>query len=294
MHLVSGRIVLRFGANLPMADPHEALKKAHDLTGTNIGRFTVGTRLGMGGMGQVYRAEDTTLKRVVAIKRLAPQFQFDSRDRERFLKEAQRASALNHPNVAAIYEVLQERGEILLVMEYVEGVTLRQRMRKPVSIEEFLEIAVQCVEGLVAAHEKRIVHGDIKPENIMLTASQRVKILDFGVAKRFTTTDSTDVTESLASMTASRPATINHDLRVLRRMMRLAERKQLIARNPFVQVEFLKQSAPRPPHIVTFEEEERILTVAAPYMRVLVVLILETGMRSHREALALRWDGTGM
>jgi len=86
------------------------------------------------------------------------------------------------------------------------------------------------------------------------------------------------------------PATINHDLRVLRRMMRLAERKQLIARNPFVQVEFLKQCAPRPPHIVTFEEEERILTVAAPYMRVLVVLILETGMRSHREALALRWD----
>jgi integrase len=73
-------------------------------------------------------------------------------------------------------------------------------------------------------------------------------------------------------------------------MMRLAERKQLIVRNPFVQVEFLKQSAPRPPHIVTFEEEERILAVADPYMRVLVVLILETGMRSHREALALRWD----
>jgi integrase len=86
------------------------------------------------------------------------------------------------------------------------------------------------------------------------------------------------------------PATINHDLRVLRRMMRLAERKQLIARNPFVQVEFLKQRHPRQPHIVTFEEEERILAVAVPYIRVLVVLILETGMRSHREALALRWD----
>ena len=86
------------------------------------------------------------------------------------------------------------------------------------------------------------------------------------------------------------PATINHDLRVLRRMMRLAERKQFIARNPFAQVDFLKQRNPRQPHIVTFEEEEEILSVAVPYIRLLVVLILETGMRSHKEALALRWD----
>jgi len=86
------------------------------------------------------------------------------------------------------------------------------------------------------------------------------------------------------------PATINHDLRVLRRMMRVAERKQLIVRNPFVQVDFLKQRSPREPHIVTFEEEEIILSVAVPYIRLLVVLILETGMRSHKEALPLRWD----
>src|ERR1700722_254301 len=86
------------------------------------------------------------------------------------------------------------------------------------------------------------------------------------------------------------PATINHDLRVLRRIMRLAERKQLIARSPFVQVDFLKQSNPRQPHIVSFKEEEKILSVAVPYIRVLVVLILETGMRSHKEALPLRWD----
>jgi len=86
------------------------------------------------------------------------------------------------------------------------------------------------------------------------------------------------------------PATINHDLRVLRRMMRLAERKQLIGRNPFVAVEFLKQRHPSVPHIVTFDEEEKILLAAAPHIRVLVILILETGMRSHREALALRWD----
>jgi integrase len=86
------------------------------------------------------------------------------------------------------------------------------------------------------------------------------------------------------------PATINHDLRVLRRMMRLAERKRLISRNPFLEVDFLKQKNPRHPHILTFEEEEKILAVAAPFLRVLVVLILETGMRSHREALALRWE----
>jgi eukaryotic-like serine/threonine-protein kinase len=190
-----------------MVDPSEAtseaLNKAHDLTGTNVGRFTVGSRLGTGGMGDVYRAEDTTLKRVVAIKRLLPQSQYDSRDRERFLKEAQRASALNHPNVAVIYEVLQEQGEIFLVMEYVEGVTLRQRMRTPISVEEFLDIAVQCVEGLVSAHDKHFVHGDIKPENIMLTTAQRVKILDFGVAKRFTSAGSTDVTANLTSISAS-------------------------------------------------------------------------------------------
>lgn len=86
------------------------------------------------------------------------------------------------------------------------------------------------------------------------------------------------------------PATINHDLRVLRRMVRLAERKQLIARNPFLQVDFLRQRNPREPHIVTFEEEERILSVAEPYIRLLVVLILETGMRSHKEALSLLWE----
>lgn len=86
------------------------------------------------------------------------------------------------------------------------------------------------------------------------------------------------------------PATINHDLRVLRRMMRLAERKRLISRNPFLEVDFLKQKNPRQPHILTFEEEDNILAVAPPFLRTLIVLILETGMRSHREALTLRWE----
>jgi serine/threonine protein kinase len=184
-----------------MVNPHEVTGKTQDLSETSVGRFSVGSRLGTGGMGDVYRAEDTTLKRTVAIKRLLPQSQFDSRDRDRFLKEAQRASALNHPNVAVIYEVLQEQGEIFLVMEYVEGVTLRERMANPTSIEQFLDIALQCAEGLASVHDKHFVHGDIKPENIMLTPSQRVKILDFGVAKGFTIAN--DVTSSLTSASTS-------------------------------------------------------------------------------------------
>src|SRR5712692_9529193 len=154
-----------------MAEPLDQLKTppvVNDLSGTSVGRFSIQGRIGAGGMGQVYRAEDPTLKRVVAIKRMAPRLQFDEHDRARFLKEAQRASALNHANIAAIYDVLEDKGEILLVMEYVEGVTLRQRMKEPISVEEFLDVAMQCAEGLEAAHEGRIVHCDIKPENIMI------------------------------------------------------------------------------------------------------------------------------
>ncbi len=187
-------------------DPEDVAKTsstAGDLTGSTVGRFTIRERLGVGGMGQVYRAQDSTLKRIVAIKRMAPELQFDERDRQRFLKEAQRASALNHPNLAAIFDVLEHNGEILLVMECIEGATLRERLKQPMSIEEFLEVAIQCGEGLAAAHDQRIVHGDIKPENIMLTPPRGVKILDFGVAKRFSLADSSQATESLASMTTS-------------------------------------------------------------------------------------------
>jgi len=186
-----------------MAEPSDQLKTppaAHDLAGTTVGRFLIRNRLGAGGMGQVYAAEDTTLKRRVAIKRMAPHLRSNARDLKLFLKEAQRASALNHPNIAAIYDVLEISDEVLLIMEYVEGITLRRRMAEKVSTEQFLDIAVQCAEGLGAAHAQRILHGDIKPENIMLTAAQRVKILDFGVAKRFSSLDSGAETPSLASI----------------------------------------------------------------------------------------------
>src|SRR4029077_9418527 len=150
-----------------MADPIKTPPRAANadatadaLTGTTVGRFAISKRLGAGGMGQVYGAEDTTLKRFVAIKRMAPQAHSTDADRKRLLKEAQRASALNHPNVGAIYDVVEHAGELWLVMEYVEGETLRRRLRQRISTDEFFAIATQCCEGLQAAHEKGIIHGD--------------------------------------------------------------------------------------------------------------------------------------
>jgi tetratricopeptide (TPR) repeat protein/TolB-like protein/predicted Ser/Thr protein kinase len=170
-----------------------------DLTGKTVGRFAIRARLGKGGMGEVYRADDTKLKRPVALKRIAPSLRADDRYRERFLKEAEHASRLNDPRIAGIYEWLEENNETFLVMEYVEGSTLRQRLAKPLSLEEFLPVAVECAEALAAAHAKDVVHRDIKPENIMLTPKGGVKILDFGLAKRLPAADRTTTTASAGS-----------------------------------------------------------------------------------------------
>jgi len=176
---------------------------ADDLTGSTIGRFTITQRLGAGGMGQVYAAEDTTLRRVVAIKRMAPHSTPSETDRKRLLKEAQRASALNHHGIGGIHDVFEHAGELWLVMEYIEGETLRQRLKNPILIEDFFSIAIQCCEGLQAAHEKGIIHGDIKPDNIMIGPGNRVKILDFGVARRRWSSSPSDVTKSMETMVAT-------------------------------------------------------------------------------------------
>lgn len=159
------------------------------LSGMVVGRFRIGERLGKGGMGEVYRAEDTKLKRTVALKRLAPSLRADSLYRHRFLEEAERASRFGDAHVAAVYDVVEEHGEIFLILEYVEGQNLRQRLREPLSLDEFFTIAIQCAEALVSAHRHGIVHCDIKPENIMLTSTGQVKILDFGVAKHLPRSD---------------------------------------------------------------------------------------------------------
>jgi eukaryotic-like serine/threonine-protein kinase len=167
----------------PKPQNHADLRQ-QDLTGFSVGRFDIQLRLGAGGMGEVYRAQDTKLHRMVAIKRIFSAGNASHEDIARLLREGQRASSLNHPNIAAIYDVLEDRGEVLLVMEYVEGTTLRDRLAEPGTIEQFLAIAIQCADALAAAHEKKILHSDVKPENIMLTPSGQVKLLDFGVARR--------------------------------------------------------------------------------------------------------------
>src|SRR5713226_2227998 len=159
------------------------------LSGTVVGRFRIGDRLGTGGMGEVYRAEDTKLKRTVALKRLAPALRADSLYRRRFLEEAERASRFSDSHVASVHDVLEVQGEIFLILEYVEGQNLRQRLRQRLSLDEFFTIAIQCAEALVSAHKQGIVHCDIKPENIMLTDQGQVKILDFGVAKHLPRSD---------------------------------------------------------------------------------------------------------
>jgi eukaryotic-like serine/threonine-protein kinase len=157
---------------------------ARDLTGKTVGRFAVDARLGAGGMGEVYRARDMKLHRMVALKRVAADLCANEKSRQRFWKEALCASRLNDPHIAAIHDAFEEHQEIFLVMEYVEGQSLRNRMRQPLTVSEFLPIAMQCAAGLNAAHRGGIQHRDIKPENILLTRNEQVKILDFGVARR--------------------------------------------------------------------------------------------------------------
>ncbi len=174
-----------------------------DLTGTIVGRFAIRARLGSGGMGEVYRADDTRLKRPVALKRIAPRLQSDPSYRQRFLREAQFASGLTDQHIAGVYDVLEDNNEIFVVMEYVEGMTLRQRLAEPLSIEQFLGIAVQCAEALVAAHERGVVHHDIKPENVMLTPAGQVKILDFGVAKQLLRAEDAATLETVGAESVS-------------------------------------------------------------------------------------------
>lgn len=141
-------------------------------------------------MGEVYLAEDTGLKRRVALKRIAPTVRVDTKSRQRLWKEAQLASRLNNPHIAAVYDVIEDGGEDFVVMEYVEGETLRHRLARSLRIEEFLSIAAQCSVAIAAAHRAGLLHRDIKPENIMLTGCGEVKALDFGVARELPGADS--------------------------------------------------------------------------------------------------------
>lgn len=159
-------------------------KLTGSLEGLRIGHYQIKELLGSGGMGEVYLAKDTRLGRRVALK-LLPDYLTDDESRvRRFKQEARAASALNHPNILTIYEIEQADGRYFIATEFVEGETLRQRVKSgQLKLSEALEIALQIAQALSKAHQVGIVHRDIKPENIMLDAEGRVKVLDFGLAK---------------------------------------------------------------------------------------------------------------
>src|SRR4051812_48708619 len=152
--------------------------------GTRFGRYEIRAQLGVGGMGEVYMAEDTKLCRTVALKFLPAEVATDQKRMQRFNQEARAVSALNHPNIITIHEIEQDTPLPFIATEFIEGITLRDHMaRARMTIAEALDVAIQTAGALAAAHAKDIVHRDIKPENIMLREDGYVKILDFGLAK---------------------------------------------------------------------------------------------------------------
>jgi serine/threonine protein kinase len=164
--------------------PEFAATASRPWVGRRIGNYEFVSLLGAGGMGEVYRARDTKLKREVAIKLLPDEFSLDSERVSRFQREAQLLASLNHPNIAAIYDLEEDGGSRFLVLELVEGETLADRIKRgSIPVEETLKIALQIAEALEAAHEKNVIHRDLKPANVKLAPDGRVKVLDFGLAK---------------------------------------------------------------------------------------------------------------